>query len=243
MKNIATKLCNSIREIMQTLTLLFMKKISLILSFLCLSLAGAAQDNNKLDFWGVGFGLQYANFDNVNGLLQEAGFPSVRNFAAPSFSLVFGSKNDKFVNFFDGGISMSKNKSNNFTSSTMFGSIKTLLGYDLLNKEKLSLYPLFSIGFSNASINIAQQSTPNTISNYLANAPTEKTLYYEGSINLGAAIGGHYRFSSDFTLGFLTGYSYPLGQGRWRVEGQRLEDRLRTNAEGFYFKIIVGSFK
>lgn len=161
----------------------------------------------------------------------------------PTFSIIWGTQNERLVNMVDGSFAGNRSTQNNFTTTTMAGSFKTMMGYDVLNKESFSVYPLFSIGFSSARINIAQQTTPNTITNYLNIPLTEKTLNYESSITLGAAIGGNYKFSNSFTLGFLTGYNYPLGQGRWRVEGQRLEDRLRTNVEGFYFKLFVGSFR
>jgi len=219
-----------------------MKKISLFVLFFCFSILGIAQADKSLDFWGSGFGIQYADFGKINELLQENGFQDVRNFA-PSFSFMFGSKNGKLVNFFDGSFSGNRNSQNNLSTLTTVGSMKTLMGYDLLNKESLSVYPMFSFGWSGASIRIVQQSTSNTLNNYLAIAPNEKNLEYQGSVNLGAAIGGHYRFNNGFTLGILTGYSYPLGQGRWRVDRQRLEDRLRINPEGFYLKLLIGSFR
>lgn len=219
-----------------------MKKISLILSFLCLSWVVVAQDSPKSSFWGIGFGLNYANFDKLNNLLQsEAGFPSVNNFMAPSVSFVWATQSERYVNLITGSIMGNRNSQNNFTTATMAGSSKVMFGYDVLNKEAFSVYPLLAVGFANARVNIAQQTTPNTINNYLNLPPTEKTLNYESSITLGAAIGGNYKFKSSLTLGFLTGYNYPLGQGRWRVEGQRLEDRLRTNVEGFYFKVFIGN--
>ncbi len=218
-----------------------MKKISLIFSFLCLSLAVVAQNNNRSEFWGVGFGFNYANFDKINGSLQEAGFPSVRNFMAPTFSIMWSTQSERLVSLSDGSFAGNRSRESNFTTRTMAGGFRTMLGYDLLNKEKFSLYPLFAIGFHSASINIAEQSTPNTINNYLSVPPTEKTLNYESGLTLGLAIGGNYKLSNSSILGFLAGYNYPLGQGRWRVEGQRLEDRLRTNVEGFYFKVFIGN--
>jgi hypothetical protein len=154
-------------------------------------LAGVAQNNNRSEFWGFGFGFNYANFDKVNLLLQDAGFPSVRNFMAPTFSIMWSTQSERLVNMVDGSFAGNRSTQNNFTTRTMAGGFRTMLGYDVLNQEKFSVYPLLAIGFHSASINIAQQTTPNTISNYLSLPPTEKTLNYESSLTLGATIGGN----------------------------------------------------
>jgi len=218
-----------------------MKKKCIVLAILvCFAVSAMAQSSKREDFWGFGLGMQSGNFDKINTLLQNENLPTISNFAFPSFSFFWGTQNGRFLNIVDGGVATQRNRQNNFTTSTMIGGFKVLLGYDVVAKEKLSLYPLLGIGFGNASINIAQQTNPASINAYLASSPTEKTLYYSGSLAVGLGLGANYKFERA-TIGFLTGYNYPVGQGRWRVEGQRLDDKLRTVTEGFYFKIFFAS--
>ena len=236
---------------------LFYMKVSIITFFSCLLLsystkAQEAQKNNKNESMGCGaFSIGYGYMDVSK--LQVFVPDDISKFG--SDHLVIGGTGHAIINrFVIGGSGFGITGDGVKTDSLIVnvsGGVGTFdLGYLILNKNKIKIYPLLGIGGSGFGLQISKNR--NYSVNQIKNDPGQEINISHGgfiadiSININIIPNLNYDEKKNsyggFMTGFKIGYLYSIPSSDWKFSGGNITNGPDFGLSMFYVKLLIGGF-
>lgn len=230
-----------------------MKSILCGIAFVLLSSAVVAQSHSfghmKPDHYFGTFGVG-ANFQTFNGLNDRvSGLPQYKDLRDHAASLNLGWIKDKnrVVSLFNVGASSSLSGDRNRQSSVVRSiGVAGDIGYDVIKKERIMLYPMVGIGYEwvqakfytdNSRVDFDDVLTNPTVRNNI-----EPVRFSNGFFNyrLGAGV----QFLSpkgDGTIGIHGGYVGSFQSREWRgASNQDLANAPEDRLKRFYVTLVFG---
>jgi len=217
------------------------------------SASADAQENLSTDkiYGGVGYfqtGYAFFSQENLNDLLSAYGIPEVQN-----GSVSFGGGGHSIVNSFiiggEGhGLIGGTSTNDEYTVSQGGGYGFFNLGYLILQKSMLTLYPVLGIGGGGYSITITDRAAlPSNFNDLLADPKTQSTLS-KGGFMLNFSLGADFMVAAEqsaegyggFIVGIRGGYLLELNKNQWHVADQELAGGPDAGISGPFIRLTIG---
>jgi hypothetical protein len=228
-----------------------LKITTLLLAFTCAALfaettpvdtATCKKDAGHTGFLIVGGGMR--NVEDANEALQAQALPGLSKYYA---AVGFGGKTrfkrligtSEFLGAF----------SNRWESadkiSALYSATGTLnIGFDLVNSERIDLYPLLGVG--GGILNLYVRDKEKTFAQFSPGASTPINMY-QSTLLLNAGLGFDLISPMKFdgksrSVGLRIGYMFdPTTKSAWQQNGTKVTNGPAPDLSGLYVKLILGS--
>lgn len=112
-------------------------------------------------------------------------------------------------------------------------------GYNVLNKQRIFLYPILGVGFSWSNLKIIDKSVESeTFDQAISNLNGMQEIYTSGKLcwilNIGAKFDWSITKEKDWLIGFDLGYRLQLSELKWKTNNSNLSDAPNIYYSGFY---------
>ena len=205
-----------------------MKKLKNATLLVCLALtlpvlAQKEKEDDELMRSMFSFGVGYANFEGLNTMLKDGGYPELNN-ANFDFGILLWSTEGRFHYIFDLGFWSQISK---VEASSMYysGDIKFSIGYSVIQRGRFSLAPYLGVGMDYGYLELTKKEDPsvNTVAGYI-NAPSYTQRLDSWSIVGATGVYACWDFPSRksddlFSIGVHCGYTPRLMKQRWKSGG------------------------
>lgn len=202
----------------------------------------------KKIFLHATFGMQSPTFDNINTHLTAAGFMK--------FSGTYFTRGAGLVTLFPlvrlstllNYQTYTSNKvDGNFDNSLRGTTVGTSLGYMLLRSPNTHVIPFAGISYSWFGARISKSNAASqSFDEYLNSDANQQHISYNSFVtNIGLHLSfmpfTNKKLGANTILGIKGGYFSPIGSAKWKTNNTKLTDGPKTNTQGFYLNLVIGT--
>ena len=224
----------------------FMKKgglIVLLLAFIGFETNLTAQKDtlkNNISGAFLTMPIEFPVIDNnaLNEQLSSFGFPSA-NYSTANIGIGLQLYLNRFITSFSFCKTTKTGEQTNYLTKVEYRSTSFNVGYDLINNQRYSIYPL--VGFKGCGLNyLYREKLPDETSfdNYFSTDLKYKEITNSRAhLDLGIGFAHHWFYLINFRFGYLL----PLEKVRWNMNNNQvtLSDSPTINYN-YYFSLTIG---
>ncbi|MBN2357777.1 hypothetical protein JXO59_16825 [candidate division KSB1 bacterium] len=220
--------------------------VFLFMGYFCTMDAGDKQFHSE----GRGFfmaGFHTIDVGDLSTALTANGYPKVDNQFISMGGCGYAILNDRLLIGGEGhGLVGDKNSANGYELSLVSGYGLFNIGYIVMKKGDLSLYPMFGIGGGGFTLKIVQEQG-RTFDEMLAD-PDRGVELNSGGLTLSVALGVDYlinmskdaREKGGLAFGLRLGYNYTPLVGDWLYEAAEISGGPEIGITGPFVKLMFG---
>lgn len=226
----------------------FMKTI-LVVCLMAVSTLGFSQESRKTGFTSYmmhGIGASFLEFEGLNGRIAD--LPQYRELKEHMGTLQLGwvkQRNNFISGFaFTAGSSMSADRDER-SSTIRYLGVNTEIGYNLLNSERIMVYPLVGIGYERYQAKFFKDNTAVDFNDVLESSAAQSNIRpvdFKNSFvtyRAGAGISFKCPKMPSHSIGLHAGYTGSFSENEWRSsDNQELKD-APTDRLGRIFVSLV----
>jgi hypothetical protein len=200
-------------------------------------------------YGGAGYfmpGASMLNVNNLNAMLNNAGYPSLSGNLISYGGGGHGVWNRWVIGGHGHSLVGTPENSNNYTLDLAGGMGFIDFGYTLFTRPKMDIYPLLGIGLGGITLDIAED-TPQDFMDLLNN-PDSGTEISQGGFLLDFSINATYLIDmadlpferEGLIIGLQGGYVLDPTDNTWYMNGNEVSNGPVMNMSGPYLRLLVG---
>ena len=225
-------------------------KLIISILLLTISLASFAQHNKNTDAMPeltLGIGISFQKFNGINERI--ANFPKYKQLSDHTGTLQLGFRKEqhRFISELNliAGSSLSGNRSKKSSVAKFYG-IGAGIGYDLLQSEKILLYPLAGLGYQKYQARFYQDNSSVPFDGLLESPSSQSQLqsldfknsFFTYRLGFGVAV----KSARHCSIGLSAGYTGSFKSHAWKSnQDQALANSPEDKLSQYQVSIILGS--
>ncbi|MCC7332726.1 MAG: hypothetical protein IT232_08975 [Flavobacteriales bacterium] len=192
-------------------------------------------------------GMESQKYDNLNKVFSDNGIATL---SENSLSLgggyyqLFGKSN--IVNMYDFSVYQQTASNQNNTTKLKGTGLDIMLGYVIINENKIQLFTYGGIGYTWLNTKILTEISNNTtVNGFLTGSANQYEMAADYFL---ANFGGQATYSptidkktgEKLMIGIKSGYAIPITETKWTTDNTNLKDGPKIDAGKFYLRLVIG---